>query len=719
MARKKKRRARKKKGMKLGFAHFGMLFAIGLFSLGCLLFLSYTNNGTVLTRLNEYLIGFFGILGFLVAINCIFFSLLVSRINAAVAKPTVSVGLLVVTASLLGMFQSGIVGRELFLFLATLLGIAMTYGIFLVGSIVGVMLIFNISPAVLFEGLQSVTGGMASFFSATFMPMFKSKKTFSIPASSAPTINGLAKAEPVVNQKRLDEVKSLATTAHATPPVQPVAKKGTMSDELVLNKPLEMGVWEYPPLSLLAATQSKRADTGDVKKIAGTIEKTLQSFGIQARVAEINVGPSVTQYALEIALGTKLSKITGLSNDLALATEAPTGMIRIEAPIPGRNLVGIEIPNRGLEVVPLRKMLESQAMQKNKSKLAVPLGLDVAGNPVVADIGKMPHVLIAGTTGSGKSVLVNCIISSLLFRASPSEVKMIMIDPKRVEMAAYRDIPHLLAPVVVEPEQSVSALKWALKEMDRRYIKFAEAGVRNIDAYNELAGFQALPFIVIMIDELADLMAVASVEVEDCIARLAQMARATGIHLVLATQRPSVDVITGLIKANVPCRIAFNVSSMVDSKVVLDSPGAEKLLGRGDMLYMPPDQARPHRIQGTYVQDQDIKRLVNFIKERGAPVQYTSEVTEQAVNLGKKGSAGELGGGSQDELFAQAVRLVCQYDKASSSMLQRRFQIGFNRAARLLEQLEAAGVVGLPDGSKPREVLVKNPDEFLSSQGLQ
>jgi DNA segregation ATPase FtsK/SpoIIIE, S-DNA-T family len=714
----KKRRGRKKKGMAIKSGTLLMLLAILLFFFGCLLFLSYTNNGLILTRLNEYLFGFFGILGFLVAVNCILLSLLVSRINAAIAKPTVSIGFLVVSVALFGMFQSGIVGRELFVFLATLLGVPIAYAIFFVATILGVIVFLNISFSQVFAGLQAAAVGTGSFISEKIMPMFKSKKTFSIPSVSPlpPTINGLAK-EPVVNQKRPDDIKPVTATAQTT---QMSEKKGTMSDELVLNKPLEMGVWEYPPLSLLAATQSKRADTGDIKKIAATIEKTLQSFGIQARVAEINCGPSVTQYALEISLGTKLSKITGLSNDLALATEAPTGQIRIEAPIPGRNLVGIEIPNRGLEVVPLRKMLESSVMQKNKSKLAVPLGLDVAGNPVVADIGRMPHVLIAGTTGSGKSVLVNCIISSLLFRASPSEVKMIMIDPKRVEMAAYRDIPHLLAPVVVEPEQSVSALKWALKEMDRRYIKFAEAGVRNIEAYNELAGFQALPFIVILIDELADLMAVASVEVEDCIARLAQMARATGIHLVLATQRPSVDVITGLIKANVPCRIAFNVSSMVDSKVVLDSPGAEKLLGRGDMLYMPPDQARPHRIQGTYVQDQDIKRLVNFIKDRGIPVQYTSEVTEQAVNLkGKNGSAGELGGDTRDDLFAQAVRLVCQYDKASSSMLQRRFQIGFNRAARLLEQLEAAGVVGTPDGSKPREVLVKNPDEFLSSQGLQ
>jgi S-DNA-T family DNA segregation ATPase FtsK/SpoIIIE len=328
----------------------------------------------------------------------------------------------------------------------------------------------------------------------------------------------------------------------------------------------------------------------------------------------------------------------------------------------------------------------------------------------------MPHILIAGTTGSGKSVMVNAFISSILFRASPSEVKFIMIDPKRVELTGYNDIPHLLSPVIVEADQSVSALKWALKEMDKRYTKFAEAGVKNLDSYNELAGFQAIPYIIIVMDELADLMALAPVEVEDSVARLAQMARATGIHLVLATQRPSVDVITGLIKANIPCRIAFNVSSGIDSKVIIDGPGAEKLLGKGDMLYVPPDQAKPTRIQGTFVSDQDVKRLVNFIKSKGIPVEYTSEVTEQAVNIkGRGGSIVASGtGDGRDELFEQTVRMISQHDRASASLIQRRLQVGFNRAARLLEQLEEAGVVGPADGSKPRDVLVRNADEFLN-----
>jgi DNA segregation ATPase FtsK/SpoIIIE, S-DNA-T family len=418
---------------------------------------------------------------------------------------------------------------------------------------------------------------------------------------------------------------------------------------------------------------------------------------------------------LQIALGTKLSKITALANDLALALAAPTGQIRIEAPIPGRSLVGIEIPNRSLEFVTLKQMLNSSIMRDGKSKLTVALGLDVSGSPVVSNIAKMPHVLIAGTTGSGKSVLINSWICSLLYRATPDEVKIIMVDPKRVELVGYNGIPHLLAPVIVDTDKILSALKWATQEMDRRYKQFAEVGVRNIDSFNELSGFQALPYIVIFIDELADLMAYAPVEVEDTICRIAQMARATGIHLVIATQRPSVDVITGLIKANIPCRIAFNVSSMIDSRVIIDMPGAEKMLGRGDMLYIPPDQAKPSRIQGTFVSENEVQKLVNFLKSKNAPVQYTEDVTNLPPSSWKKGSPiGTAGEDGKDQLFEDAVRTVCQYDRASASLLQRRLSIGYARAARILDQLEQSGIVGPGEGSKPRDVLVRNADEYFA-----
>ncbi len=706
MARKKYKK--RKGGVKLKKNTVYTLFSVGLLFLGVFLLASYTQNGPLLATAHSYLSYFFGPLSFLVPINFILIALMLTRLKSRFAQPTLSIGFLFFSACFISLLGSGVAGQMMKDNLVAFLGGALAVIFLILGTFLGIIVFLNISLQQLFQGIMVASQDLAHVFKTRIVPLFKVQKV-NLPDPKQITIKGLPQempaSSPKVNERRPE-----------VPKQDP--KKAEISDELVLNQPLEMGVWEYPPLALLSDQADKKAERGDVKATASTIEKTLQSFGIKARVVEINLGPSVTQYAIEIALGTKLSKITGLANDLALATEAPTGQVRIEAPIPGRSLVGIEIPNRSLEVVSLKTLLASSQMQKNKSKLAIPLGLDVAGNPVIADITKMPHVLIAGTTGSGKSVSMNTFISSILFRASPSEVKMIMIDPKRVELTGYNDIPHLLTPVVVEADKSVSALKWALKEMDKRYTKFAEAGVRNLDSYNELSGFQAIPYIVIFIDEFADLMALAPAEVEDSITRLAQMARATGIHLVLATQRPSVDVITGLIKANVPCRMAFSVSSMVDSKVVLDAPGAEKLLGKGDMLYIPPDQAKPTRIQGCFVSEQDTKRLVNFIKARGIPVQYTTEVVEQEVHIkgrGASGSATASGTDSdKDELFAEAVRIVCQYDRASSSLLQRKLSIGFNRAARIMEQLEQFGVVSPGDGSKPRDVIITNPDEFLS-----
>lgn len=480
----------------------------------------------------------------------------------------------------------------------------------------------------------------------------------------------------------------------------------------VTNISVSGQIWRYPPLSLLSDSTGSRADRGDLKTNGQVIEKTLASFGIEGKVVETNLGPAITQYAISIPLGTKISKITALSNDLALALATPTGNVRIEAPIPGKSLIGIEIPNRSLEVVSLKSILSSDTIAREKSKLAVALGQNVAGQPVVADIEKMPHVLIAGTTGSGKSVLLNSLIASVLFRAAPFEVKFILVDPKRVELSSYNDIPHLLSLVIVDLEKILSSLKWLMAEMERRYKLFAQTGVKNLSSYNETVGFQALPYILVVIDELADLMSFAPVEVEDAICRLAQMARATGIHLVVATQRPSVDVITGLIKANISCRIAFNVSSMVDSRVILDQPGAEKLLGRGDMLYLPPDASKPQRIQGVFVSDSELQNLLSFLRSSGVEPQYEAQVTEMPYSL----LSGRRTSDSQDALFEEAIRTVCQYDRASASLLQRRLSIGYARAARLLDALEAAGIVGPGEGSKPRDVLVRNADEFLSKR---
>jgi S-DNA-T family DNA segregation ATPase FtsK/SpoIIIE len=513
----------------------------------------------------------------------------------------------------------------------------------------------------------------------------------------------LSKSGPKVNSRegQLNEASGVAKSSQQEP----------LTQKLVSNIPGEEIVWKYPDLSLLSNTPAGKADRGDIKENAAIIEQTLESFGITARVVEVNLGPAVTQYALEVALGTKLSKITALERDLALALAAPTGTIRIEAPIPGRSLVGIELPNKSPEFVPIKKMMDSPEMKGVRSKIAVSLGLDVSGKPIISDLARMPHVLIAGQTGSGKSVCVNTFLTTLLLRTSPAELKLILVDPKRVELTNYNNIPHLLTPVIVEPPKVVSALRWLMSEMDRRYKLFAEAGARNIDSFNEMSGFQALPYIVLVIDELADIMLFAPVEVEDSITRIAQMSRATGIHMVLATQRPSVDVITGLIKANIPCRVAFAVSSQVDSRVILDTQGAEKLLGKGDMLYLPPEQAKPMRIQGAFVTDSEINNIVSFLKGQGVGPQYTEEVT----SMPKPGSTTVEGvSGDADEFFTKAAEIVCEYDRASASLLQRRLSIGYSRAARIIDQLEAAGIIGPSDGSKPREVLVSNPSEALS-----
>lgn len=463
--------------------------------------------------------------------------------------------------------------------------------------------------------------------------------------------------------------------------------------------------WQYPPDTILDRTVGAKADRGDVRKNAQIIEDTLESFGITARVAEVNNSPSVTQYALEVALGTKLSKIQNLSNDLAMALAAPGGQIRVEAPIPGRSLVGIEVPNRSLEVVNISQVLDSTDIKKAKSKTVVPLGLGVSGQPAIADIQKMPHVLIAGQTGSGKSVCLNSWIFTLLYRSSPDELRIIMVDPKRVELTPFNGIPHLLVPVIVELDKVVSALKWAVSEMERRYKLFSEVGAKNIETYNNMAAFQTLPYIVIVIDELADIMLFSPSEVEESICRIAQMARAVGIHLVVATQRPSVDVITGLIKANIPARIAFAVSSSTDSRVILDSVGAEKLLGRGDMLYIPPELAKPVRIQGCYVSDSEIEKLITFLKTQKT-AEYDEQITSQPVSGGSSSSnLVSVSGEERDVMFDQAVNLVRQENKASASLLQRRLKLGYARAARVLDQLEKANIIGPANGAKPRDIL--------------
>jgi DNA segregation ATPase FtsK/SpoIIIE, S-DNA-T family len=698
----KRKHYHKRTKLKLKKGTVYSIFGFGFIVFGLILLLSFTKNGDSFIFINNLLERYFGSTAFFFPFVLIFFGFLSLRLRMFLSGLNVSVGFLLFFLSLDAIIKGGAVGKELFRILSDILTDVGANLIYITGVLVGLIVFFNTSVDQIVGAMQKIFRNLHRLFPSQILGFFKNKSSSEF--DQVPMkIKGGNKVIPNLSTDTPVVINS-ATVKKELP---------LFPDQLVTNSLTKAGLWEYPPLSLLSDSTSQKADRGDIKGIAKTIEDTLGSFSIKARVVEVNLGPAVTQYALEVGLGTKLSKITALSNDLALRTEAPTGQIRIEAPIPGRNLVGIEIPNRSLEIVTLKTMLESSVMNKSKSKLTVSLGLDVSGNPVVANIAKMPHVLVAGTTGSGKSVLINSFISSLLFRASPAEVKLILIDPKRVELTGYNGIPHLMTPVIVEVEKILASLKWAMDEMDRRYKTFADRGVRNIDAFNELAGFQSLPYIVILIDELADLMVFAPVDVEDAIARLAQMARATGIHLVIATQRPSVDVITGLIKANVPCRIAFNVSSMIDSRVILDTPGAEKLLGRGDMLYIPPDQAKPTRIQGAFVSDKEVRKLVEFLKAKNPPVEYTEEVVSTPLVL-KKGGA-SIGGDGKDALFEEAIRSVCQYDRASASLLQRRLSIGYSRAARILDQLEAAGVVGPAEGSKPRDVLAKNAEEIINA----
>lgn len=706
---KRKSSGHRKRGFKLKLKKNTIytLFGLGFFFAFGMLLLSFTKSGDSFVLINTQIEELFGWTAPLFPFVLLFFGLLFLNLKIYLSRPNVAIGFALFFISLVGLTKSGIFGVEMFQVLEEILTTSGADLVFIGGLFVGNIVFFDTSVDDIFQALNSI---MRNAHRLLPMSLFtrnkdgKENKGF-FDRTKPMTIKGGTQDKLALNDTKLP------------PPIINKKEPELISEKLVTNM-LEStgGVWEYPPLSLLNDAPGTKADRGDINKIAGTIEKTLQSFGIEARVAEVNLGPAVTQYALEIALGTKVSKITSLANDLALATEAPTGQIRIEAPIPGRNLVGIEIPNRSLEIVTLRTMLASEVMQKSKSKLTVSLGLDVSGTPVVAAIGKMPHVLVAGTTGSGKSVLINAFISSLLFRASPSEVKLILVDPKRVEFTSYNGIPHLLTPVITEPDKILSALKWAMGEMDRRYKIFSERGVRNIDGYNELAGFQALPYIVIIVDELADLMMFAPVEVEDAVARLAQMARATGIHLVIATQRPSVNVITGLIKANIPTRIAFNVASLIDSRVILDTPGAEKLLGRGDMLYIPPEQAKPTRIQGAYVSEKEVKKLVDYLKAKNIPIEYTEEILTQALPLKKNGpGGGNVGADGKDAQLEEAIRVVCQFNTASASFLQRKMSIGYSRAARMLDQLEELGIVGPAEGSKPRDVLVRNAEEYLTN----
>ena len=508
----------------------------------------------------------------------------------------------------------------------------------------------------------------------------------------------------------INEPETPVEPAKPAEPEKPIEDKkeetiGDESVEVIETNSSDDKNYVFPPIELLekggtlGGTDSKTQMLNNAKKL----EDTLKSFGVDAKVVQINKGPAITRYELSPSQGVKVSKIVNLADDIALNL-ASSG-IRIEAPIPGKAAVGIEVPNKETQAVYLREVIDTDTFRKHPSKLAFALGKDIAGNPVVTDIAKMPHLLIAGATGSGKSVCINTLITSILYKAEPAEVKLLLIDPKVVELSVYNGIPHLLLPVVTDPKKAAGALNWAVREMLARYNSFSETGVRDITGYNQMKKDKGetdfMPKIVIVIDELADLMMAAPGDVEDSICRLAQMARAAGMHLVIATQRPSVDVITGTIKANIPSRLAFAVSSGIDSRTILDMVGAEKLVGKGDMLFYPMGKNKPERMQGAFISDKEVEDIVDFVKG-GTTVSYDSEMIDKITRSAKTAETDE----ESDEFFDRAVDLVVEKEKASVSMLQRQFRIGYNRAARLMEELESKGIVGPEDGSKPRKVLI-------------
>lgn len=702
------RRGRRKKPFKLKlrkeiiYSTVSVLFML----LAVICMVSFTRQGEFLNLIYGILYRGFGWTMLMLPFLFLSVSLMMTSLKWALASPNILLGGTLIFISSLGLTEAGQLGIESSIALSSLFTSAVASIIFFGVLIIGIMVITNTPIEEFFLFVVSVFSALKKLIESVFTKKAPAKQS-SFDQVMKTKINLPAEAEKV-------ELK--INTPKESPPV--AHKEKEVQDFESSLKPQVTGdgtakIWKYPSLSLLSPAKGAKADRGDIKENASIIESTLESFGIRAKVAEVNGGPAVTQYAIKIAEGTKLSKIKALQTDLALALAAPTGQIRIEAPIPGRNLVGIEIPNKSPEFVTLYEIMNHPDMKKDKSRLTVGLGLGVSGSPALVDIKKMPHVLVAGSTGSGKSVCINTIITTLLFRNSPQELRFIMVDPKRVELTGYNGIPHLLTPVITEAERVIAALQWATKEMDTRYKMFAEVGARNIEEYNELSGFTALSYIVIVIDELADIMLTAPSKVEDLIVRLAQMARATGIHLVIATQRPSVNVITGLIKANVPTRIAFNVASMIDSRVIIDSPGAEKLLGKGDMLYVPPDRPMPTRIQGTYVTNGEIKNLIDYLKAEGeGTVEYQAEVTEKYLGGDDEGK----GGGERDELFDEAVNVVIAANKASTSYLQRRMSLGYNRAAKIMDQLERAGAIGPAEGSKPRAILVTSLEDLKARE---
>lgn len=740
---KKKKNTRKKKVVDTGPQHtlpsgfWAQVGALALISFSILLILGWFHlGGPVLDWLYSATMATIGYGVFVVPFLFIYVAVEVFRAedNRLPAVMKFATGLSIIWfAGLFGLLESsegvttgGLIGDTVNIGLLALVNSGVAAFIYILLIFVTVLFIARTDPLTVIRGIWQFVKKDTSeqdentkvMRSAANLDTAEKNAEFKMNAG-VPTIDGSAEA------KRSKQNSTLRNSVTRDKSAEEGAALVTVSDP------------NWKPLSLdLLEKKESPADVGDVKQNAQIIQDTLREFNISVEMEGANIGPKVTQYTLRPPSGVKLTRITQLETNIALNLAAQS--LRIEAPIPGQKAVGIEVPNRRAADVRLHSILKSPQWHTNNEPLAFAIGKDISGQATVGELNKMPHLLIAGQTGSGKSVMINTLLTSLLYRNSPSEMRLILVDPKQVEMASYEDIPHLLTPVINEPEKTISALKWAVNEMERRYKLLAENRVRDIKTYNsrmqearkkiavkdEDGNMQehengAMPYIVIVIDELADLMMVAARDVEALIVRLAQKARAVGIHLVLATQRPSVDVITGLIKANIPARIAFTVASQVDSRTILDQIGAEKLLGQGDMLITTASMPKPKRIQGAWVTDHEVEKIADFLREQ-APPQYNDEVVSQPVTLNGKGGVvmDFNSSGGTDDMYKDAVRVVVEAGKASASLLQRRLRVGYARAARLVEEMEDNGIIGPADGSRPRDVLVSSLDDVFGGNGL-
>jgi len=615
--------------------------------------------------------------------------------------------LLLSVSSLVGTFslknaamkfsQAGLLGFIISNFVTIYFGSLGSYILFITLIILSLALVTDILISTFFLNI-------ADKANSVFKALFKFKRKVS--EKSAFNVKNARKDAFAVAEPRVKtEQKPPNPSTLIKTNIQIKSKPETLKEPKVKPQELKIGNYNLPTLDLLESPPSLEARQikDDLKSNALILEETLEDFGISVKVTDIERGPVITRYELEPAPGVKLNRIVALSDDIALVMKAPS--VRIVAPIPGKARVGIEVPNLQSSLVYLKEILSSAEFQNSDSKLALALGKDIAGHPVVTDLGDMPHLLIAGTTGAGKTVCVNTLILSMLFRSTPSDLKLLMVDPKMVELAPFNGLPHLLCPVVTDAKKAAIALNWVVSEMEERYQLLAKASARNIDAYNQKQ--EKIPYIVVIIDEMADLMMVARDQIESTITRLAQLSRAVGIHLIMATQRPSVDVITGVIKANFPARISFKVASKVDSRTVLDMNGADKLLGKGDMLFLRPGESKLIRAQGSLIGDKEIERVVDFIKAQAEPV-YDEEIV-------KEQQRSNLGNGEKDEIYEEAVRIIMESNQASVSILQRRLRLGYTRAARIIDMMEQEGLVGAFEGSKPRKILVDR-QEWLKKE---